>query len=98
MGNVIDFETWYNDSRTFLNLDSWSQETQYMIYECDALLDLNGKWVTSKLDNCDQLIIYQLAIIKAKRLNNPELLAKYRHKLYHYCTAIIGEYCLDDTI
>ena len=91
---TIDFETWCEGCRADLELDDWSLELQYMIYECDALLGINGSWVVRELHCGNVLSVYQWAIEQAKH-RDCELLVKYRHKLYQFCSNIIANYCLD---
>lgn len=93
---TIDFETWYEENREFLRLDSFSREYQYGIYEGDVYLDINPKWTVAKLNNCDIINLLEIYIIKAKRHNDDkhkELLTKYRKMLYQQCSKIIQEYC-----
>lgn len=92
-----DFETWYNESRDFLKLDNWTEEIQYLIYEGDELLGINGKWITARLSDCDKISIYQMYITKAKTglYADCELLEKYRKELYWHCTQLIARYCFD---
>lgn len=92
-----DFETWRQENYEWLELSSWSEDAQYLIYEGTELLHLNGLWIIDRLSHNDYMTIYQRYILKAKDSDyaDVELLQKYRNRLYTYCTNMLRDYCLD---
>ena len=93
---MLDFETWKEQNYDPLKLASFTEDYQYMIYEGDALLNINPRWICGRLQSCDEQSVYQEYIRRSRKGMHAdcEICEKYRMRLYRLLTSLIAMYCI----